>query len=136
MSGYASQSVDFRNFACFLALAASGSVVLAQNPFIGKWKLDPTKNQITGDIITFAPDSSGGTTFTSEGHGYTFKTDGQPVQDYSGSDITWKQVNADTWQSNAKRNGIALGTSTYALSRDGKTLTVESKGGPSGWFHI
>ena len=46
--------VPRHNFACCLVLGASSAVALAEGPFIGKWKLEPTKSQITGDTIAFA----------------------------------------------------------------------------------
>jgi len=121
--------VAIRRITCTLAFAVvGGSFVFAQSPFIGRWKLDSSRSQISGDTITFTADPSGGITFTAEGHSYTFQVDGQPAKDYSGADVVWRQVNANTWRSHAKRNGISLAKATYSLSADSKTLTVEIKG--------
>ena len=114
--------------ACATLLLSAGLTALAQSPFIGKWKLDPSQSQLTGDTVKFASDPSGGMSFTSEGHTYNFKTDGQPVKTYSGADVTWKQVDDHTWESDAKRGETDLGTATWTVSPDGKSLSVQRKG--------
>lgn len=108
-------------------LAAAGTALAADNPWVGKWKLDPAQSKLTGDTVRFG--SMGEEmTYTAEGHTTKFKMDGNPVKTWSGAEISWKKTGDNTYESHATRNGVDLGTDTWTLSPDGKSLTVESKG--------
>jgi hypothetical protein len=118
---------------CLFMLTASAFAAFAQSPLVGKWKFNPEKSQLTGDVIRFASTPDGGMEYTAEGRSYTFKTDGKEYTTPTDAKVTWKKVDDHTWQSAAERNGTALGTRTWIVSPDGNTLTVEDKGTtPSG----
>jgi hypothetical protein len=111
-----------------IAMLAAAGTALAENPWIGNWKLDPSQSKLTGDVIHFASATGGEMTYTAEGHTSKFKMDGQSYKSWSGADATWKKVDDTTFESHWTRNGTDLGTDTWTISPDGKSLTVESKG--------
>ncbi len=112
----------------FCLLIGFTVAAVAQNPFVGKWKFNPDKSQLTGDLIHFAPASGGAMEYSASGRSYKFKTDGNPYTTSTGAMVTWKQVDDHTWQSSATRNGTSLGNDTWTVSPDGRVLTVEDKG--------
>jgi hypothetical protein len=109
-------------------LVAAGTAFAADNPWVGKWKLDPSQSKLTGDTIHFASGAGGEMSFTSEGHTSKFKLDGQPYKTWSGAEGAWKKVDDNTFQTNWTRDGKDLVTDTWTISSDGKTLKVETKG--------
>jgi hypothetical protein len=114
--------------AATVMLVATSTAFAADNPWVGKWKMDPAQSKLTGDTIHFASAADGEVTYTEEGHPSKFKVDGQPYKTWDGSEATWKKVDDNTFQQHLKRNDIDLATNTWTISQDGKTLKVESKG--------
>lgn len=114
-------------------LVAAGTAFAADNPWVGKWKLDPAQSKLTGDTVHFASSAGGEMMYTAGGHTNKFKLDGQPYKSWSGAEGTWKKVDDNTVESHWTRNGTDLATDTWTVSPDGKRLKVESKGtNPSG----
>jgi hypothetical protein len=110
-----------------VVLAAAGTA-LAESPWVGKWKFDPSRSKLTGDTIRFASGTGGEMSYTAEGHTSKFKLDGQPYKTWSGSEGTWKKVDDNTFQTHWTRDGTDLATDTFTISGDGKSLKVETKG--------
>jgi hypothetical protein len=112
----------FRLMQCLsiVAVAASASAALAQNPFIGDWKQNNDKSHLTGDVIVFALAPDGAIKFTAEDRSYTFKTDGREYTGATGAQNTWKKTDDNNYERSATRNGVSLGTSTYKISSDAK----------------
>jgi uncharacterized protein (DUF2147 family) len=108
-------------------LAAAGNSLAADNPWIGTWKLDPSQSKLTGDTIHLALVGDE-LTYTSEGHTSKFKLGGNSSQTWSGAEGAWKKIDDSTFESHYTRNGTDLGTDTWSISPDGKSLKVESKG--------
>lgn len=111
-----------------IVMLIATSAALAENSWVGKWKLDPSQSKLTGDTIHFASAPGGEVSYTAEGHTSKFKLDGQPYKSWSGAETTWKKVDDNTYESHATRNGADLGTTTWTISPDGKSLKVEGKG--------
>jgi hypothetical protein len=111
-----------------IVLMAAASTALAQNSWVGKWKLDPSQSKLTGDTIRFASSAGGEMSYTSGGHTSKFKLDGQPYKSWSGAEGTWKKIDDNTFESHWTQNGTDLGIDTWTISADGKSLKVESKG--------
>ena len=111
-----------------IVMLAAVSTALAESPWAGKWKLDPSQSKLTGDTIHFAPGAGGEMSYTAEGHTTKFKLDGTPVQTWSGAEVSWKKLDDNRYESHGTQNGVDLGTSTWTLASDGKSLKVESKG--------
>jgi hypothetical protein len=118
---------------CIVAAAVSATAAFAQNPFIGDWKQNNEKSHFTGDIIQFSPASDGAIKYSAETRSYTFKTDGKEYTGPTGAQNVWKMMDESNYQRSSKRNGVLLGTTTYKISSDGKTLVTEDTGTlPSG----
>jgi hypothetical protein len=115
------------------------------DPIDGTWKLNVAKSKFNpgpapqsqtrtyvetaqGVTLTFsgvaadASPMSGGSTFKYDGKDYPIT--GLPNYDA----IALTRVDANTVKSTQKRAGKAVGTTTRTVSKDGKTMTLTSKG--------
>jgi hypothetical protein len=138
---------------CCLFLAATFAVFLpatgladdALNPLLGTWLLNRAKSTFIpapgpkGQMRTYAP-AGDGEKLTARGIDwegkmtlvqYTAKYDGRnyPITGSSGGDlISLRRIDNFTTQSSEKRDGKAVIVATRTVSKDGKTLTVLTKG--------
>jgi outer membrane lipoprotein-sorting protein len=129
-----------------LALVVAAVSVQAQaDPFIGTWRLNLEKSQYSpgppprAQVSLWAPKGKG-VKITTTGIG----ADGKPTsQDttaqYDGKDYptignpdydtaSFKRIDANTLQVIRKRDGTVVQTATFAVSTDGKTRTITTKG--------
>jgi hypothetical protein len=98
-----------------------GTAWAAQSPFIGEWKLDPSKSRLpdemkvdrTGDKYAF--DFGGGAE--------TIAVDGTYQPGYAGTSLSVKAEAPDTWIVERRQGGRQLLKATWKLSKDGRTLT-------------
>lgn len=108
---------------CLLLGTLSASA--ATDPFVGKWKLNQAKSNMAGEQAKI--EDLGGNKFRiAFGEiSDTILTDGtdQPVHFGRTESIT--QAGPNTWKIVLKKDGRALGTSTWTLSQDGKTMSIE-----------
>lgn len=111
-----------------IAIAAAAAVAAAELPYAGKWKLNPAKSDFGETTITYEQLPSGEMQATAVGESYTFKMDGKDYPAIFGSTAAWKALSPTRWETTWKLNGKVLTTDTLALSADGTTLTVNSKG--------
>jgi hypothetical protein len=130
-----------------LLTVGSAAVVAAPaaDPVIGTWQLNVTKSTFSpgpapkSDTRTYAATDQGiAMTWTSVGADgkqtvarSTFKADGKdyPMTGNPNFDsLSLKQVDDHTVQSTQKRGGKVIGTTTRTVSKDGKVLTLSSKG--------
>lgn len=101
----------------------------ADNPFIGKWKLDPGKSDFRGATIKYEDAGNGEIRFTEGAMSYTFSTDGKQHPGMFSSDVvTGKQVGPKEWEQSIRRKGRVLQTIRSTTSDDGATLTEVTKG--------
>jgi hypothetical protein len=109
------------------AVAATAALV-AQNPHVGRWKLNPAKSDFGHITVGYeqAPDGTMTSSFT--GQSYTFRVDGREYPAVSDFTVAWTALSPTSWQAVWKLKGKALTTDTLTLSSDGKTLTTTSKG--------
>jgi hypothetical protein len=119
--------IRYWSVVAIVMLVVAGTA-LAESPWAGKWKMDPSQSKLTGDTIRFTSGGGDEMTYTGEGHTTKFKLDGTPVKTWSGAEVSWKKIDDNTYESRAKQNGVELGTNTWTLAPDGKALKVESKG--------
>ncbi len=111
-----------------LAFAFTATLLAAENPFAGTWKLNPAKSKFTGDTMKFERTASGAIRNSGSGLSYTFNVDGKEYKGPLDEAVVWKQIDDQTWETTYKQKGVLLSTDTSKLSPDGKTLTVVSKG--------
>ena len=109
-------------------LAAAVALVAADASYVGKWKMNAARSDFGNTTITFAQAPSGGMQMTVDGQTYTFKTDGKDYDGVFGSKMSWKAIDAGTWEATIKMGAKVLSTDTYKVSADGKSLNLVSKG--------
>jgi hypothetical protein len=110
-------------------LLGTATLALAQNPFVGTWKLNLEKSQLAGDTMKFGPADAQSIELSAGGTKYSFRVDGNNYRMASGDLARWKQVDPQTWTTDyMKPDGKPLSTDTWKLSADSKILTVVSTG--------
>ncbi len=134
-------------FMALLLTVASAAVVAAPavDPLLGTWQLNVAKSTFSpgpapkSDTRTYAATEQG-TAMTWKNVGAdgkeivaksTFKVDGKdyPLTGFANFDsISLKQVDDLTVHSTQKKGGKVVGTTTRTVSKDGKVLTLKSKG--------
>jgi hypothetical protein len=104
------------------ASLAVGMAWAAENPFIGEWKLNPSKSRMPDEMKV---ESKGGTTYSFNfgGTAETIVVDGTDQPGFSGTMLSVKADAPDTWIVERKKDGRLLIKATWKLSKDGATLT-------------
>jgi hypothetical protein len=103
----------------FIATAA-----LADVPFIGRWKFNPDKSELSDMKFTFTEVAPGEIKQSDATGESTFKFDGKDYPDHLGHTSAWKQIDSTTWESVNKVSGKITSTDRFKLSPDGRTLTI------------
>ena len=108
---------------CFACLIATTSRA-ADEPFIGKWKLNLSKSRLA-DQMTIAPVGANRYTLTFAGVGETetLVADGTDQPGIQGSTISITVEAPGNWKIVRKSGGRTVLTAMWKLSDDGKTLT-------------
>ncbi|HXT17583.1 MAG TPA: hypothetical protein VN706_18215 [Gemmatimonadaceae bacterium] len=107
---------------CLLA-AAPAAPRAADSPFVGDWKLNPSKSTLTDRMKV---ESAGGNkyTFNFGGGPETIVVDGTDQRTpLSGDGTLAVAVEGDKWKVIRKTNGRTTITANWSLSKDGKALT-------------
>lgn len=134
-----------RIFTLIVVVLAAGSLLLAQdNPFVGTWKLNVAKSK----YVPGPPPQSSTRTWDASGmvmvngtnaagkslsYGYTIKDDGKEYPTMgnipnTADKISSKKSGADMYEANFTKAGKHVETTTFKISKDGKTLTIHAKG--------
>ena len=125
--------------------SAAVAAAPAADPVIGTWQINVAKSKFSpgpapkSDTRVYATTEQGtAMTWTSVGADgketvvkSTFKADGKdyPLTGAANFDsLSLKQVDDHTVQSTQKKGGKVIGTTTRTVSKDGKVLTLSSKG--------
>jgi len=129
-----------------LALAASGVVLAETDAHMGTWKLNIAKSKFApgpapkSETRTYEPTADGykfsGERVDADGsthpEAFTVKYDGKdyPITgDPSGADtLNVKLIDANHIESTGKKEGKVIGTVKIVVSKDGKVMTMTSKG--------
>ena len=106
--------------ACFVVTTSRA----ADDPFIGKWKLNLSRSKLA-DQMTIAPagDNKYTLTFAGGGDTETLVADGTDQPGIGGSTISITVEAPGNWKIVRKRGGRIALTAIWKLSDDGKTLT-------------
>lgn len=121
------------NLRCAALFALATTALAADLPYVGKWKQNVAKSDFGQSTITYESLPGGEWKASAFGITYTFKMDGKDYSDGMGGLVSWKAVDANTWETTAKANGKVVSSDTLKLSADGKNLTDSSKANkPSG----
>jgi hypothetical protein len=110
----------------FLAvLALAPGVCMAQNPFVGTWKLDAAKSRLAGAIISFGRAAEQSVQLAAGGQKYSFRADGNLYRMASGDLASWKRIDANRWSTAYETpSGALFSSETWTLSPDGNRLTA------------
>src|SRR5579859_2474688 len=112
-----------RVLAMLSAICVAASLALAaQNPFIGEWKLDPSKSR-TPDEMKVQHKEGNTYVFDFGGGAETIVADGTDQKGLQGTLLSVQEEAADTWIVKRKIGERLLLRATWKLSADGKTLT-------------
>jgi hypothetical protein len=106
-----------------LACLSASSVWAANDPFVGKWKVNQSKSTLTDEmkvevagpnryVLTFGP-----------GQVDTIVADGSDQPALSGTTLSITVKGPNSWQVIRKLKGRTLLTAEWTLSEDGKTLS-------------
>ena len=109
--------------ACFIASCATGSLNAADNPFVGKWKLDGAKSRLP-DEMKVKKVSANAYAFAFEGGGYaeTIVADGTDQPGVFGTTFSVTIMGPNRWKVVRKTNGKMLLSGNWKLSQDGNRL--------------
>ena len=101
---------------------ATSMALAAESPFIGKWKLDPSKSRMPDEIKV---QNKGGNKYAFDfgGGAETIVVDGSDQPGLDGTFLSVKAQARDTWIVERKKDGRLLLKATWRLSKDGSTLT-------------
>src|SRR5579862_6125071 len=112
-----------RVLAMLSAICVAASLALAaQNPFIGEWKLDPSKSR-TPDEMKVQHKEGNTYVFDFGGGAETIVADGTDQKGLQGTLLSVHEESANTWIVKRKMGERLLLRATWKLSADGKTLT-------------
>jgi len=105
-----------------VASAVTGSVWAADDPFVGKWKLNPSKSVLTDEMKIEAVGANKYTFTLGPGQVDTIVTDGTDQPALQGTTLSVTVEAPSKWKVVRKLNGRTLLTAYWTLSEDGKTL--------------
>lgn len=102
---------------------ASGAARPANNPFVGDWKLDPSRSRLT-DVMKVERLSPDRYTFSFvAGSSETIVIDGTDQSGIAGTTLSVSVQRPDAWKVIRKKDGRTVLTANWQLSKDGNTLT-------------
>ena len=106
------------------AMTLAPVIFAADAPWVGKWKLNPAKSQLTGETLTIEKTSSGMISQTNEGSTTTFKLDGKEYPTPDGGTIAIKETSPDTWEFTQRMHGKVIVTGKESFKGDTLTASV------------
>jgi hypothetical protein len=106
-----------------VAFLAATALSAADDSFVGKWKLNPSKSTLT-DVMKVAAAGANKYAFDfGSGVAETVVADGTDQPGHFGTSLSVTIVGPDTWKVVRKKDGRTLLTGNWKLSEDGMTLT-------------
>lgn len=105
-----------------VACLSAGTLWAADDPFVGKWKLNPSRSKLTEEMKV---ESAGGNKYAFDfggGIAETIVTDGTDQPGYRGTILSVSVLGQDSWKVVRKKDGRVLLTADWTLSQDGNTL--------------
>jgi len=112
-------------FSLVLACLLATTLRAADDPFLGKWKLNVDKSKFTGDQTKIEDLGAGKYKWTSGNVTNTYTADGTDQPNQFGNTVAITPVDANNWKMVIKKDGRVLSSMTHTLSADGKTQTIK-----------
>jgi hypothetical protein len=100
----------------------TGTVWAADNPFVGKWKVNPSKSKLTDELKVEAVGANKYTFTFGPGQVDTIVADGSDQPALQGTTLSVTVEGPNNWKVVRKMKGRTLLTAKWTLSEDGKTL--------------
>jgi hypothetical protein len=97
----------------------------ADDPFLGKWKLNMEKSKFSGEQTKIEDLGGNKYKWTSGKVSNTLTTDGTDQPTQFGRTVAITPEGANTWKMVIKKDGKVLSSMTHTLSEDGKTQTIK-----------
>jgi hypothetical protein len=110
----------------FFALLSliSASALAADDSFVGKWKFDPDKSQLTGLDYKIEDAGGGQYRFIFGDDVETLTLDGKGHVTKFGDTWSIKTTGPSSWESTFKRDGKPTSKAKWSISEDGQTFTT------------
>ena len=123
-SSPAEDSMSKRTFELLLVTCLlAGTLWAANDPFVGKWKLNPSKSTLVDEMKVEALGANKYGLDLGGGFNETVVADGTDQPAFRGTTLSLTVEGPDTWKVVRKKDGSTLVTGIWKLSEDGKTLT-------------
>jgi len=106
----------------------TGTLWAANDPFVGKWKVNPGKSKLTDEMKVEAAGANKYVITFQPGAVDTIVVDGTEQPALSGSTLSITAKGPNNWKVVRKKDGRMLLTADWTLSADGNTLTDEFTG--------
>jgi hypothetical protein len=109
-----------------LTCLVTGTLWAVDNPFVGDWKLNPSKSKLPDEMKV---ESVGGNKYTFDFEGSdsveTIAIDGTDQPGEGGTTLSVTDEGPNAWKVVRKKNGRKIISANWKLSTDGNTLTDE-----------
>ena len=105
------------------ACLITSSLYAANDPFLGKWKLNPSKSRFPDEMKVTAAGTNKYVFDFGAGQTETIATDGTDQPGIYGTTLAVTVEDANTWKVVRKKDGRTLLTATWKLSDNGATLS-------------
>jgi len=116
--------VQLRNLLLLASLGfVSVGALAADDSFVGKWKFDPDKSQLTGLDYKIEDAGGGQYRFAFGDDVETLTLDGRGHVTKFGDTWSIKTTGPSSWESTMKRDGKVTSKAKWSISEDGQTFT-------------
>jgi len=105
-----------------VACLAAGTLWAANDPFVGEWKLNPSKSKLTDEMKVEAIGANK-YAFDFGGGAENIVADGTDQPGLDGTTLSITVEGPETWKVVRKKDGRTLITAIWKLSKDGQTLS-------------
>jgi len=106
-----------------VACLVAGTLWAANDPFVGKWKLNPSQSRFPDEMKVTATGANRYAFDFGAGDPETIVADGTDQPGIFGTTLAVTVEGPDTWKVVRKKGGRTLLTGIWKLSQDGKTLS-------------
>ena len=100
-----------------------GALWAANDPFVGEWKLNPSRSKLTDQMKVRSIATNKYVFDFGDGGAETIAADGTDQPGNSGTTLSVTVEGPDSWKVVRKKEGRILLTAAWRLSKDGNTLT-------------
>ena len=117
---------------CWIHMATVSVLAAADAPYLGNWKLNSAKSQLTGEAVSIEKTPDGGMRFAAAEVSYDFKTDGKEYPTPSGATISYKEVSPNVSEVTIRMKGQVVANIGLVVKGDTleqKTRRPKSDGG-------